>query len=183
VETNRFNRLIKTHHFREQIVASALARKFKANLCFNESKELDKWDYVLYNIDEAWATSCEQQQDNVCSSKDGKLCFELYTYNANGTKRLGKLNYTKAKLIIYIIPKLNLLLSLETKRIRELVALHESNGVLETYTPSNFKKWKQKHDTMPTECALLPYDQVVLAAQRSVFTFNELNINPDIFGH
>ena len=150
LKTKHFKELIKKHNFREQIVASALARKFNANLYFNQSDDLAKYDYVLYNIEDAWACSCEQQQDNVCNSKDGNLYFELWTYNKDGTKRAGKLNYTKAKYIIYIITKLNLVLTLKTKQLRELVALHESLGVLETYTPKNFDEWRAKHDTEPT---------------------------------
>ena len=75
----------------------------------------------------------------------------------------------------------NLVLSLKTKSVKDLVNLHQSHGILNTYTPKNFNEWWAKHDTAPTECALLPFDQVVLAAQSSRFSFNELNIQSDIY--
>jgi hypothetical protein len=181
VNTEHFKKSIKTHNLKENYVATSLARKYNSNLCFNHSSDLSKWDYVLYSIDDAWACSCEQQEDNVCSNEEGNLCFELYTYNEDGTKRLGKLNYTKAKYIIYIITKMNLVLSLKTKCVKDLVNLHQSHGILNTYTPKNFDDWWAKHDTAPTECALLPFDQVVLAAQSSRFSFHELDIQSNIY--
>lgn len=181
MESKAFYKSIKKHNLKENYIGSALARKYKANLHFNTSENLSKWDYLLYSLEDGWACSIEQKEDNVCSSKEDNLCFELFTFNQDGSKRLGAINKTKAKYIIYVITKMKLVLSLDTKKVKDLIALHQSEGVLNTYVPNNFDAWRAKHDTAPTECALLPYDQVVLAAQRSVFHYHDLNINSNIY--
>jgi hypothetical protein len=181
MESKAFYKSIKKHNLKENYIGSALARKYKANLHFNSSENLSKWDYLLYSLDDSWLCSCEQKEDNVCASEDDNLCFELFTFNQDGTKRLGAINKTKAKYIIYVITKMKLILSLDTKKVKDLIALHQSEGVLKTYVPNNFDAWRAKHDTAPTECALINYNDVVLAAQSSVFHYNDLNINSIIY--
>ena len=61
---------------REHYIASALARKFNASLHFNTSDDLAKWDFVLYSIDDAWATSVEMQDDYYMKTEDDSICLE-----------------------------------------------------------------------------------------------------------
>jgi hypothetical protein len=100
MNTSTFRKSISLTSARENYIASAVARKFSASLCFNTSSDLQKWDFVLYSIDNAWATSVEMQDDYFMQSEEDSLCIELLTHtdpsNPSITKA-GKLNYTKAK--------------------------------------------------------------------------------------
>jgi hypothetical protein len=162
---------------REHYIASALARKFNASLHFNTSDDLAKWDFVLYSIEDAWATSVEMQDDYYMKTEDDSICLELLTHIDEHTSRNGKLNYTKAKRLLYVINNMNLILSLKVSKLRQLVAVLESVGELQTYTPHDFDAWRATHDTNPTTCALLPMQDVLLNdPNASVFTFDELQI-------
>ena len=180
MNTNTFRRSISLTSARENYIASAVARKFSASLCFNTSADLQKWDFVLYSIDDAWATSVEMQDDYFMQSEEDSLCVELLTHldssNPSITKA-GKLNYTKAKRLLYIINNLELVLSLNISKLRQLVSVLESVGELQTFTPHDFDAWQAKHDTLPTTCALLPMKDVLLNDPKaSVFSFDDLQI-------
>jgi len=180
MNTDTFRKSISLTSARENYIASAVARKFSASLCFNTSSDLQKWDFVLYSIDDAWATSVEMQDDYFMQSEEDSLCIELLTHidlsNPSITKA-GKLNYTKAKRLLYVINNMNLILSLKVSKLRQLVAVLESVGELQTYTPHDFDAWRATHDTNPTTCALLPMQDVLLNdPNASVFTFDELQI-------
>ena len=64
---------------------------------------------------------------------------------------------------------MNLILSLKVSKLRQLVAVLESVGELQTYTPHDFDAWRATHDTNPTTCALLPMQDVLLNDPKQVY--------------
>ena len=179
IKTEAFNRSIQLAHIREAIVGSALARHFNCAIRYNDSQDLKKWDYTLYNVDQnkSWLWNLEQGDDYYLSSKEGTLYFELSTHNQDGTKNDGKINYTRADKIVYVCNEIELILILEVKIIRQLISRYANEGCLETATPGDFEEWTKKHDTKPTTGALVPYADILTADPKaSALNFYELNI-------
>jgi len=76
-----------------------------------------------------------------------------------------------------VLNNLEEVLLLSVEKIRQLCVAYEETGILETTTPKNFDEWYAKHDSLPTTCALLPMQEVLLNDPKSrVITFHELNI-------
>ena len=178
VKYEAFKKTIKASSLREQIVASSLARFFDCDLHFNnDPKRLHYWDYTLYSINKGWLKTFEQQDDYFLSNHQQTLCFELLTHIDKETTKQGKLNYTKSEKLVYVLNNLEEVLLLSVEKIRQLCVAYEETGILETTTPKNFDEWYAKHDSLPTTCALLPMQEVLLNDPKSsVITFNELNI-------
>ena len=169
--------MIKTQQ-REALVGSALARYFDCSIRFNESEDLRKYDYILYSSEKGYCFRCEQQDDKVCKSTNGTLYFEQCTFNKDGTTKDGKLIYTKAQKFVYILNNLNQILILDVKLIRNLVSVYQNAGVLETTMPGDFEAWIKKHDTLPTQGVLLPYEDILLNDPKAkIFTYDQLSIS------
>lgn len=178
VKNEAFKQTIKTSSLREQIMGASLARYFDCDLHLNnDPQKLKHWDYVLYSVSKGWLKTCEQQDDYFISSDQDTLCFELLTHIDKETSKEGKLNYTKSDRLIYIINKLELALLLSVSKIRQLCVAYEDAGILQTTTPRDFDEWQKKHDSLPTTCALLPMQEVLLNDPKArVISFHELNI-------
>jgi hypothetical protein len=177
METKAFNYSISLTHSRESLVGSALARLHNASIKFNEDPEkLKYWDYILYSIDEGWTAKCEQQEDYISKSLDDTLCVELYTHH-NDKKRQGKLLYSKAKKLIIILNKPKKVLIFDFKTIKNLILRMEQSGELQLHDGAKDPKWKEKHDTAPTICAIVPIQECLLHdATARVIDFKDLNL-------
>jgi len=175
-----FRHTIKNANQREQTIGSALARHYDCSVQFNNNpNRLQFWDYTLFNIEDGFLKTCEQCDDFYLKSDDGNLCFELCTFQSDGSTKQGKLWYTSAKRFIYILNNLELVLLLSVKKVREICVNYEDAGILQTTTPNDFDKWFREKDTQPTTCALLPLAEVLLNdPQAKQLSFHELHINP-----
>jgi hypothetical protein len=170
-------------HNRENLVASSLARYLNCSLKYNEDPDkLFYWDYILYSVDEGWAAKCEQQEDFYTTSLDGTLCLELYINNRNKKKKKqGKLLYSKAKKLIIILTKAKKVLIFSFKTIKDLILRMESAGTLEIHNGVDDPTWKERHDTLPTACAIVSIQECILHDPSSrVYTFSDLNL-PDFY--
>lgn len=177
METMDFKHSIMLTQTREAIIASSLARYYNCSLCFVQDDERRAdYDFCLYSSTSGWASKVEMQDDYFITSMDQTLCLELFTFTKNGKKK-GKLNYTKANKLLFIINNLKKVILLDVKVLKDFVIHLEENGLLDVYEPSDHKAWIAKHDTMPTSCALLPIKETLLADPKScVISFDELNI-------
>tara|TARA_Y100000588_G_scaffold65186_1_gene65021 strand:- start:874 stop:1434 length:561 start_codon:yes stop_codon:yes gene_type:complete len=162
---------------REGIMGAALARHFGCSLIFNEDpKRRQLYDYALFSPERGFALTCEHQDEYFTTTMAGQLCLELYTLAKNHKKK-GKLLYTTANRLIYVINNIKKVLIIDLSILKKMVVDLEAAGQLETYTPEDHDAWKEKHDTLPTTCALVPIEEVLIQApQTSVITFEELNI-------
>jgi hypothetical protein len=179
MEDLAFKHTIKNANIREQTIGSALARFYDCSIQFNNNpSKLQFWDYTLFNIDNGFLKTCEQCDDFYVKSDDGNLCFEICTFQSDKTTKKGKLWYTSAKRFVYILNNLELVLLLNVQKVRELCVNYESNGILQTTTPTDFNKWFREKDTNPTSCALLPMSEVLLNDDNAQkISFYDLNIN------
>ena len=179
MEDLAFKKTIKNANLREQTIGSALARYYDCSIQFNNNpSKLQYWDYTLFNIDNGFLKTCEQCDDFYVKSDDGNLCFELCTHQSDKSTKKGKLWYTSAKRFIYILNNLELVLLLNVQKVREMCVNYESNGILQTTTPTDFNKWFREKDTQPTTCALLPMSEVLLNDDNAQqISFYDLNIN------
>jgi hypothetical protein len=178
MQTKNFIHSISLTHTRESLVGSALARYHDASIKFNEDPEkLKYWDYILYSIDDGWAAKCEQQEDYISQSLDDTLCLELYTHSHNDTTKQGKLLYSKAKKLIIILNKPKKVLIFDFKTIKNLIFRLEQSGDLKLHDGRQDPKWKEKHDTAPTICAIVPIQECLLHdASARVIDFKDLNL-------
>jgi hypothetical protein len=179
MENTAFHQSIKKTSVREQILGSALARHFDCSLQFNNNpNKLQFWDYTLYSIEQGWLKTMEQCDDYYAKNDTDNLCFELFTHIDNKNIKQGKLNYTKAKRFVYVLNNLSLVLLLSVDKIRQLCVTYESAGILETTTPNDFQQWRKDKDTLPTTCALLPMQEVLLNDPKSrVLNFHDISIS------
>ena len=62
--------------------------------------------------------------------------------------------------------------------LKIFIARLEASDSLKTIRPDDHQEWKDKHDTLPTICALLPIEETLLQDPKSrVIPFNELTIS------
>ncbi len=174
-----FNKSIHFTSLRENEMGSSLARYFDCCIHFNTQAERRAYyDYCLYNIEKGWLKSCEQTDDYFTDSMDGYLCLELYTIKNDNSKKLGKINYTKADKFIYVINNLKKVIIIDVFVLKNFIARLEASDSLKTIRPDDHQEWKDKHDTLPTICALLPIEETLLQDPKSrVIPFNELTIS------
>lgn len=172
-----FNRSIQLAETREAIIGSALGRYYNASICFISGQErLKEYDFCLYSANKGWAQKIEMQDDYYVTNMDQNLCFELYTHQKNGTKD-GKIYYTKATKICYVLNNLKKILLLDVKTLKEFIISLEHQNLLNVYQPADHEAWIAKHDTAPTASALLPIKETLLQDRTSrVLTFEQLNI-------
>jgi hypothetical protein len=106
---------------------------------------------------------------------DGTLIMELYTLQPDGTKKAGKLNYSKADKILFIINKIKKCLLIDLKVIKNYIIKKELSGDLKILEPDT--GWAERNDTLPAQCAILPIADLLLEDQSSkVYNFSELNL-------
>ena len=78
VEEKAFQENITLTNIRENLVASALARKGGCSLIFNEDPaSRADYDYCLYKPQTGFAVRIDQQEDYFTTSMDGTLLMEL----------------------------------------------------------------------------------------------------------
>ena len=172
-----FKKTIQAAQFRESVVGSALARKFK--LLFQpcpHHRDHDHHkccDFGLVDPINCNAWRCELQCCfHLDSLENGKFAFELFTYNEDGSKRDGKLKYCDADKFIYNAPKLEKLFVFEWKPIKQLILdLYDKDEV----QLISFNKDNWNHDSAPVDLILV--DAPTLLAQESVKEFNYLDLN------
>jgi hypothetical protein len=106
---------------------------------------------------------------------DGTLLMELYTLQKDGTKKAGKLNYSKADKILFIINKIKKCLLIDLKVIKNYIIKKELSGDLKIIEPD--AGWVDRNDTLPAQCAILPIQDLLLEdPANKVYNFNELNL-------
>ena len=178
MENNAFKKTIKNANLREQTLGSALARYYDCSLHFNNNpQKLHYWDYTLYSIEQGWLKTMEQGDDYFASKDSDNLLFELTTHIDEQNTKQGKINYTKAEKFVYVLNNMEMILLLSVEKIRQLCVIYEDAGILKTTTPNDFKQWRKDKDTLPTTCALLPMQEVLLNDPKATtLTFNELGI-------
>ena len=178
MQTLDFKRSVHLAHNREALIGSALARHFDSSLCFVEDSEKRRdYDFCLYSSRNGWASKIEMQDDYYITSMDQTLCVELFTMTKEGKKQ-GKLYYTKADKLLFIINNLKKIILLDVKVIKDFIILLEETGQLNLYEPKDHQAWHDRHDTMPTSCALLPIQECLLQDPKScVLSFEQLSIS------
>lgn len=119
-----------------------------------------------------------EQGDDYFASKDtDNLLFELFTHLDDTNIKQGKINYTKAEKFVYVLNRMEKILLLSVDKIRQLCVNYEDAGILQTTTPKDFKQWRKEKDTLPTTCALLPMQEVLLNDPKArTLTFHEIGI-------
>jgi len=177
MNTLDFNQSIILTKCREAIIASALSRYWGCSLCFvGDDERRQDYDFCLYSADQGWASKIEMQDDYYVKSMDQSLCVELFRFTKDG-KKDGKLYYTKADKLLFIINKLKKVILLDIKVIKNFIIYLEENSLLEITEPKDHDAWIAKHDTRPTRCALLPIQETLLADPKSrVINFADLDI-------
>ena len=180
METMAFNQSIQFTEQREAIMGSQLARYFNASLCYvDDSERRKEYDYSLYSSRIGWLYRIEQQDDYFITDMSQNLCIELFTFTTGG-KKDGKLYYTRADKLCYVINNLKKVLLLDVKIIKEFIIQLEKQDLLQTYEPADHNEWREKHDTNPTCSAIIPIEETLLQDPKSrVIDFDQLNISPN----
>jgi len=183
MDTMAFNQSIQLTHMRENLIGSALARYFNSSIHFIEDNERrSEYDFSLYNPIKGWAFKFEAQDDYYTESMNGTLCIELFRYISQEKKKEAKLFYTKADKLVFILNRLKKLIIVDVKILKKLVADLESSRQLLINDPEDHEAWRDKHDTNPTACALVPIEEVLLADPKArVFDFDDLNLKPELY--
>jgi hypothetical protein len=176
MQEEAFKQTIILTSIRENLVASALARKGGCSLIFNEDPaSRADYDYCLYKPETGFACRIDQQEDYFTTTMDGTLLMELYTLQKDGSKKAGKLNYSKADKILFIINKIKKCLLIDLKVIKNYIIKKELSGDLKILEPDT--GWAERNDTLPAQCAILPIADLLLEDQSSkVYNFSELNL-------
>ena len=176
MEEKAFQETITLTTIRENLVASALARKGGCSLIFNEDPaSRADYDYCLYKPQTGFAVRIDQQEDYFTTSMDGTLLMELYTLQKDGSKKTGKLNYTKADKILFVINKIKKIILIDLKVIKNYIIKKEFAGDLKILDPD--ESWVKRNDTLPAQCAILPIQDLLLEdPTNKVYNFHELNL-------
>ena len=181
MQTMDFKKSVELAHNREALIGSALARHFNSSICFIEDSEKRRdYDFCLYSSRNGWASKIEMQDDYYITSMDQTLCVELFSYTKKDSKQKihGKLYYTKADKLLFVLNNLKKIILLDVKVIKDFIILLEETGQLILYEPKDHKAWHDRHDTMPTSCALLPIQECLLQDPKScVLSFEQLSIS------
>ena len=182
MQTEDFKRSIQLAETRESIMGSALARHYKASLCFvDDSERRREYDYSLYSSQIGYLYRIEQQDDYFITDMDSTLCIELFTFTKDGRKN-GTLYYTKADKLCYVLNNLKKVILLDVKVLKQFIISLEHENLLQVFEPTDHDQWKQQHNTNPTSCAILPIRETLLHDPKSrVLSFQELNI-PSNYG-
>ena len=177
MNTMDFKRSIQLTETREAIMGSALARYFNSSLCYvDESERRREYDYSLYSSRIGWLYRIEQQDDYFIRDMDSTLCIELFTFTRDGRKD-GKLYYTKADKICYVLNNLKKIILLDVKILKQFIINLEHENLLQVFEPSDHEEWRSRHDSCPTASAILPIQETLLQDPKSrVISFEELNI-------
>ena len=176
MEEKAFQETITLTTIRENLVASTLARKGGCSLIFNEDPDSRAgYDYCLYKPETGFACRIDQQEDYFTTTMDGTLLMELYTLQKDGTKKAGKLNYSKADKILFVINKIKKVILIDLKVIKNYIIKKEFAGDLKILDPD--ESWVKRNDTLPAQCAILPIADLLLEdPANKVYNFSELNL-------
>ena len=176
MQKEAFKETITLTTIRENLVASALARKGGCSLIFNQDPaSRADYDYCLYKPQTGFAVRIDQQEDYFTTSMDGTLLMELYTLQTDGSKKTGKLNYSKADKILFVINKIKKVILIDLKVIKNYIIKKELSGDLKILEPD--AGWVQRNDTSPAQCAILPIQDLLLEdPTNKVYNFDELNL-------
>lgn len=185
METQRFKDTISICNYRENIVASSLARHFRMclNLTpFEKSQTFrNSFDYLLFDpMGDKPSMKIEQQDSwQIHSEKDSSFTIELLTYTSSG-KTEGKLYYCEADLFNIVAPNIEKLYLIKFSRLKDYIIYLEDQDALNIYDSSDsIDEWKQKHDTNPVKLCYLDIMQSLydLKGSIEVYTFKELGIH------
>ena len=175
METKLFQQKIFKAQQREALIGSALARHFDCSIRFNQSNNLGKWDYTLYNSDHGWCYRIEQTDELTPYCKNGTIFLEQYIHQPDEQVK-GKFLYTRADRWVHVINPLEKVIIFDVKAIRQMIVAHESVGALKTTTP-DFTEWRKKHQSNPVSGIILEVEDILLQDPKAKeFSFYDLNI-------
>lgn len=176
METKLFQQKIFKAQQREALIGSALARMYNSSIRFNQSDNLGKWDYTLYNSENGWCYRMEQTDENTSHCKNGTIFLEQYIYQPDEQVTKGKFLYTKADRWVHVLNPLEKVIVFDVKAIRQMIIAHESVGALRTTTPDP-EEWRKKHQSNPVTGVILEIEDIFLQDPKATeFTFYDLNI-------
>lgn len=188
METKRFNETISSAMYRENIVGSALARKWR--MCINFSpfpKEQDfrkTFDYLLFDPSGDHPSMKIEQQESfqIYDENSGEICIELATYQSGGEVS-GKLHYSQCDVFCFTCPHIEKIYLFKFAPFKQyIISLHDS-GLLKIFdSQTSSDEWKQKHDTNPVRLAYLNLQQTIydLKSDTKVYSFSELGIRQNL---
>ena len=185
METQRFRDTISVANYRENIVASSLARTFR--MCLNltpfEKTQTfrSSFDYLLFDPFGDKPSMKIEQQDSwqIHSEKDSSFCIELLTYTSSG-KTEGKLHYCDADYFNIVAPNIEKLYLIKFNRLKDYIIYLEDQDALNIYDSfASIDDWKQKHDTNPVKLCYLDIMQCLydLKGSIDVYSFTDLGIH------
>ena len=184
METEQFIKTTEATTYRENIVASCLARKWR--MCLNltpyqPTEDYRKsFDYVLFDPMGIKQSVKIEQQDSfkIFDANKDSFVIELATYQASG-KQLGKLHYCDCDLFCFVCPGIEMIYLFKFEHLKQyIITLNELN-TLSFYDSSMCEeKWKQKHDTSPVRLCYFPIKQTCEDLKDSVvvYSFQDLGI-------
>ena len=182
METKLFQQKIFKAQQREALIGSALARHYDCSIRFNQSSDLGRWDYTLYNSDQGYCHRLEQTDELTPHCKNGTIFLEQYIHQPDEQVK-GKFLYTRADRWVHVINPLEKVIIFDVKAIRQMIVAHESVGALKTTTP-DFTEWRKKHQSNPVSGIIVEVDDILLQDPKAKeFSFYDLNITSTQYKH